>query len=220
MQLPSGQIQKQQAPRPPPPDWLRSTPRLSLHRGAVSTSAPPCRLRSPHVKSCPRPRLRFIPAVLQLGLLLRDLLTCAPLRRPRARIVSFLTKQNFVLLRTTESPQQQINLARVTAVGVWASTAQPTSVPIRQPEPSTILPPQSHTAPALAATLRASPTPSGYRRQTKTRSHPTGFVPRVLPASGYRRLKTYAVSCSALHRPRFCAPPTKQKSGGFCFVEQ
>ena len=29
-----------------------------------------------------------------------------------------------------------LNHARVTAVGVWASTAQPTSVPIRQPEPS------------------------------------------------------------------------------------
>ena len=51
-----------QAPRPPPPDRLRSTPRLGLHRGAVSTSAPPCRLRSPHVKSCPRRRPSFIPS--------------------------------------------------------------------------------------------------------------------------------------------------------------
>ena len=94
-----------------------------------------CRLRSPHVKSCPRRRLRFIPAVLQLGLLLRDLLTCASLRRPRARKRFVFDKTKLCFASHDRIPATTINQAQVTAVGVWASTTQPASVPVRQPEP-------------------------------------------------------------------------------------
>jgi len=181
---------------------------FATHHAPIS----PCRLRSPHVESCPRRRLRFIPAVLQLGLLLRDLLTCASLRRPRARkrFVFDKTKLCFAshdrILATTNQPSAGDGRR---GLGKHSSTH------IRSDPTTRAIPPSSRRnpipPPPLPRRSEQVQLPAATADKQKRGLSPTGFVPRVLPASGYRRLKTYAVSLT-LHRPRFSAPPTIQKT--------
>lgn len=99
----------------------------------------------------------------------------------------------------------------MTVVGVWASTTQRASVPIGQSEPFNHPPAAIPYRPRPCRDAQCKSNSQRLPPTNKNAVSPNGLCPHVLPASGYRRLKTYAVSLT-LHRPRFSAPPTIQKT--------
>ncbi len=134
MQLPCGQIQKQQAPRPPPPDRLRSTPRLTCTaerfrpRPPVPPAVATCKeLSSSSPTLHPCGLAAWTPPAGSLDM------RSPPAAKSTYRFVFDKTKLRFA--SHDRIPATTINQAQVTAVGVWASTTQPASVPVRQPEP-------------------------------------------------------------------------------------